>query len=181
MQWYKTTFFYLYPVGGITIYLLLGGNEGDRLSWLEAGRAGISERIGAVVKASAIYETAAWGKENQAAFLNQVVYVSTFLSPQQVLQQITAIELETAGRVRTEKWAPRTLDIDILFYGDAVLHEPGLTIPHAHLSERRFALVPLCDIAADVVHPALKISCAALLHRCEDPLPVRLYKAPAFK
>ena len=159
------------------IYLLLGGNEGDRQGWLAKGREGIEGRIGSIGKASGIYETGAWGKEDQAPFLNQVAVVETALTAREVLQQITIIEQDVANRIRTQKWAARTLDIDILFFGDEVIHEEGLTIPHAHLQERRFALTPLCEVAPDMVHPLLGKSCRELLAECPDHLPVTLLQA----
>jgi len=164
-------------VANTKIHLLLGGNEGDRQGWLAKGRAGIEAHIGSIIRASGIYETGAWGKEDQPPFLNQVVALQTSLTAREVLQQITVIEQDIAYRIRAEKWAARTLDIDILFFGNEVIQEEGLTIPHAHLQERRFALMPLCEVAPDLVHPLLGKSCRELLAICPDHLPVTLLQA----
>lgn len=153
------------------VYLLLGSNLGDRPAFLRAAHDRISRQVGSVQAASAVYETTAWGKTDQAAFLNQVLLVKTRLAPDQVLQETQAIEREL-GRVRKEKWTARVVDIDILFYGQQILHTPVLTIPHPHLHSRRFTLVPLAELAPDLMHPGLKKTVRELLETCPDPLEV---------
>ena len=145
---------------------------GDRLQHLEQARLAIARDCGSVEGQSAIYETAAWGLENQPAFLNQVLRVQTDLEPQALLETILDIEQEM-GRMRQEKYGPRTIDIDILLYNDMVLESDELSIPHPQLHMRRFALTPLAEIAASVIHPTLKKSIDELLLECPDKLAVK--------
>lgn len=153
------------------IYLLLGGNEGDRKQNLERGRQLLADKCGTITTASRLYETAAWGLEDQPAFLNQAVEMTTSLSPETLLYAIHEIEA-VLGRQRTIRWGSRTLDIDILFYDKASVDLPHLQIPHPALPQRRFALAPLQEIAPDFIHPQLGKTITELLDVCEDLLPV---------
>ena len=155
----------------VRAFVLLGSNEGERATYLEKARLRISQLAGKLFAASSIYETAAWGKEDQASFLNQVVGIETSLSPRLLLETLLAIE-DSLGRTRTKKWAARTIDLDILFYGDQVVEEPGLVIPHPAIEQRRFTLVPLAEVAPVFIHPVLKKSMKELLVECNDPLEV---------
>lgn len=119
------------------------------------------------MQASDLYETAPWGGIEQPAFLNQVLEVRTELAPEEVLRIILEIEHE-AGRVRYERWGARQLDVDILYFGAAVMDTPRLTIPHPRLHERRFTLVPLVQIAPDFRHPILDETNAEMLASCAD-------------
>jgi len=157
-----------------SVYILLGGNQGDREYFLAEAIKRISQLAGKVVKKSAVYETAAWGLEHQASFLNQVIQVSTSLSPEALLTQLNIIE-KALGRVREIKWAARVIDLDILYYDDLVLQTENLSIPHPHLHERRFTLVPLVELAPDFVHPVFRLSNQTLLAVCKDDLEVRVY------
>ncbi len=151
-------------------YLLIGGNMGNRLQNL--GRAvSLLQLPGRVIKQSGLYETAAWGKSDQPAFLNQALLLETSLTARQLLQSVLSIE-EKMGRKRAEKYGPRIIDIDILFYDSLVMHEPGLTIPHPEVQNRRFALEPMHEIAADYIHPVLKKTIGTLLKECPDKLEV---------
>ena len=157
-----------------TIYLLLGSNLGDRALLMRTATHQIGERIGAVTRASSLYETAPWGGIEQPSFLNQVLEVRTILAPEEVLRIILEIEHEL-GRVRYERWGARHLDIDILYFGKIVMDTPRLTVPHPRLHERRFTLVPLAEIAPNFVHPVLEKTNAALLEVCMDKEEVSLY------
>jgi len=159
----------------ITVYLLLGTNVGDRLSLLEQAAAYIGKEAGKILNTSAVYETAAWGNENQPDYLNQVLCVKTSLPPQQLLEKINAIEA-SLGRQRKTKWEPRPMDIDILLYGDQVIQTARLQVPHPLLPDRRFALVPLREIAPDLRHPVLHLTITDLLKNTSDPLTVKLHK-----
>lgn len=152
-------------------YLLTGSNEGDRIQWLKDAVIHINKDCGDVVQQSAVYQTAAWGLEDQPAFLNMALHIRTELAPQELLNAINNIE-NHLGRQRTVKWGQRTLDIDILFYDNQIVNTPKLTIPHPHIERRRFALLPLNEIAPDLIHPIGKKSVSQLLEECPDQLPV---------
>lgn len=156
----------------VTAYLLLGSNLGDRAALLAGARQRLAASAGEIIAASALYETAAWGREDQPAFLNQALALRTELSAQELLAQCLTTE-QQAGRTRLEHWGSRTLDVDILLYGAAIINEANLVVPHPRLAERRFALVPLAEIGAAVRHPVLGLSVAGLLAQCPDPLAVQ--------
>lgn len=158
------------------VYLLTGGNIGDRFSNLKFALKKIETQVGPVLQKSAIYETAAWGVTNQNSFLNQVLFINTTLTAEEVLQ--TALQIEQQlGRKRLEKMGPRTIDIDILFYNNEVIHSQNLTVPHPQIANRRFVLTPLKEIAPALVHPVLKKTITRLLEICPDPLQVKKYDA----
>ena len=155
-----------------TAFLLIGGNMGDREERLATATKEIALHGGPVGLQSSLYQTAAWGLEEQAPFLNQALAIHTFLSPQQLLQVIFLIE-EKLGRKREIRYGPRLIDIDILLYGEEVVQSAHLEIPHPQLPFRRFALIPLAEIAAEVVHPVLKKPIRQLLDECPDTLDVQ--------
>lgn len=147
---------------------------GDRELILAQAVSFIDRKIGEVSKTSALYETAAWGKQDQAAFLNQAIVVATSLSAPDTLLKIQEIEREL-GRARIEKWGSRTIDIDIIFFNHEHIYQPGLCIPHPYMQDRNFVLVPLAEIAASYVHPLLQADVATLLNQCPDTLEVNKY------
>jgi len=148
-------------------YLLTGANLGERKKQLELATALIFERAGAKVALSAYYESTAWGKTDQPAFLNQAICIHTSLPPETLLHQLLLIE-QQLGRVRGEKYGPRLIDIDILLYDQLHLQQQELVIPHPELPNRRFALVPLAEIAVDYCHPVLHCTVGTLLAHCTD-------------
>lgn len=158
------------------VYLLTGSNMGNRLRRLNRAAALVNNQIGTVRRVSAVYETAPWGNTEQPAFLNQVLEVYTVLEPKAALNLIMLIESQM-GRVRTEKWGQRCIDIDILLFDSLVINSPALTIPHLLLPMRRFALTPLAELAPHFLHPILQVSIQELLQNCPDELPVTYYKA----
>jgi 2-amino-4-hydroxy-6-hydroxymethyldihydropteridine diphosphokinase len=155
------------------VYLLLGSNLGDSESILRLAKSLIEARIGTVIKASSIYLTKAWGIENQPDFLNQVLELDTVLDASKVLQYILEIEREL-GRIRFQKWGTRIIDIDILYFGKLIIDTKNLVIPHPENQNRNFVLVPMAEIAPDLMHPVLQLSQTELLKKCPDKMKVAL-------
>ena len=153
-------------------YLLIGGNQGDREAMLAEARTHLETAAGTIRQASSLYETAPWGKSDQGWFLNQALQVETEADPATLLKTLMQIE-EKMGRKRAEKYGSRRIDIDILFFNDAILHRPDLVIPHPEIANRRFVLEPLNEIAPDYLHPVLHRSVRELLLACTDPLEVK--------
>ncbi len=149
-------------------YLCLGGNLGNREENLSRVKEFIQQKAGRIIAESSIYETAAWGVSEQGDYLNQVIKIATELQPEVLMEGLLAIEV-LMGRERTgEQWAARTMDIDILLYNKLCIQEDRLSIPHPRLHLRNFVLVPLNEIAADAIHPFLKLSMKQLLAICPD-------------
>ncbi|MEM8894774.1 MAG: 2-amino-4-hydroxy-6-hydroxymethyldihydropteridine diphosphokinase [Bacteroidota bacterium] len=157
------------------IYLLLGSNIGDRQTQLTKAIDALKHPDLEVVGQSSLYETAAWGKTDQAAFLNQVIQCSTNMSPQALLEHCQTAEREL-GRERFELWGPRSIDIDILYYEQESHNVHGLIIPHAGIALRRFTLVPLVELAPDFLHPLLGQTNSELLEICPDELEVKPFE-----
>lgn len=155
------------------IYLGLGSNLGDRAAYLQSAIQELPPKIIVITK-SPIYQTQPWGYSEQEDFLNQVIQGETELQPYELLAYIKALEI-WLGRTPTFQNGPRQIDIDILFYDDQILQSPDLNIPHSHLHERAFCLVPLADIAPDLVHPSLNQSVKEILTNL-DRSGVEFYK-----
>jgi len=156
------------------VYLLTGGNVGNRQQYLYESSRLIGESCGKIIEHSAIYETAPWGKTDQAAFLNQALELSCLLPATDLMKQLLIIE-QTCGRIRAEKYGPRTIDIDILLFNNEIIQSDFLTIPHPQMANRRFVLQPLNEIAAGYLHPVLKKTIAQLLQDCPDKLPLKKF------
>ena len=154
-----------------TTYLHLGSNVGDRLGNLLKAKFLIQRKIGHIYLLSQVYETAAWGKTDQAPFYNQAIQVRTEMTAREALDTIHEIENQL-GRQRNEHWGPRTIDIDILFFENEIINTPKLTLPHPRLHERNFVLVPLMEIVPDFIHPVLNKSIKELHEICMDKLQV---------
>jgi 2-amino-4-hydroxy-6-hydroxymethyldihydropteridine diphosphokinase len=156
----------------IDVYLLLGSNLGDRHLFLNKAIKCIEDDIAPVIKTSSVYETQSWGKTDAPDYLNQVLLLQTDMPPQAVLKKVLDIE-NILGRHREEKWGPRTIDIDILFYGHEVINGPGLNIPHPQMHSRRFTLEPLAEIAPNLLHPVFNKNILALKNQLKDSLIVK--------
>jgi 2-amino-4-hydroxy-6-hydroxymethyldihydropteridine diphosphokinase len=155
-------------------YLLTGGNIGDRESMLNQARQLLKEYCGQITAQSSLYETAAWGHTSQPAFLNQALELSTPLNAKQLIRKILKLE-KMMGRERKQKYGPRIIDIDILLFNNETLDISFLKIPHPELQNRRFALLPLSEIAPGIIHPVLNKTISELLNKCPDKLPVKKY------
>ncbi|MBI2845399.1 MAG: 2-amino-4-hydroxy-6-hydroxymethyldihydropteridine diphosphokinase [Chloroflexi bacterium] len=137
-----------------TVYLGMGSNLGDREKNLNLALEKLG-RVGKVTEVSSLYETEPVGYQDQPWFLNMVCELQTELSPHELLQSLKAIE-KNMGRTPGPRFGPRPIDLDILLYKDLVLNTPELIIPHPRLAERAFVLIPLAEIAPQVLHPVLK-------------------------
>jgi 2-amino-4-hydroxy-6-hydroxymethyldihydropteridine diphosphokinase len=148
------------------IYLALGSNIGERAGNLRAAIEAIKPEVN-TTKCSSVYETPPWGFQDQPQFLNQVIEAETDLPPGKLLDHLKRTE-KLLGREKTFKNGPRIIDLDIIFYDEEVLDSPPLIIPHPHMSERAFVLVPLADIAPHFLHPILKESVSELLSKIDQ-------------
>jgi len=157
------------------IYLSLGSNLGDRASHLERAIEALPEIGVRVLRRSSIYETEPVDFHAQPWFLNCVIEAETLLEPRQLLEGLQAIERQL-GSKKVVPRGPRIIDLDVLFYDTAVIHEAGVEIPHPRLAERRFVLVPLVEIAPKLLHPILRATAAELLAATQDRSVVRLWQ-----
>ena len=148
-----------------TVYLALGSNLGDRLANLKQAIAALPPQMEVKAK-SRVYETPPWGYADQPMFLNQVIKANTYLEFELLLKHIKRLEV-ALGRKPSFKNGPRLIDLDILFYDDLVMETSSLVIPHPHIHERGFVLLPLMDIAPDLVHPVHKKSVREMIASCD--------------
>lgn len=151
----------------IKTYIILGSNVGQRLSFIEKAKYLLEEIAGNILSETSVYSTEPWGVENQDTYLNQVLLIETELSAEKLLEEMLRIE-EKLGRIRGGKYAPRTIDIDILLFGDFIVEQPELIIPHPRMQDRNFVLTPLKEIAPDVIHPVFQRSISSLQEQCTD-------------
>ncbi len=149
------------------LVLGIGGNQGNRIENLSKARKMIEHKLGKIILVSSLIESEPWGFVSDNWFLNQVLMVDCEHRPQQVLANIHIIE-EAFGRIRTGEYTDRTIDIDILFYGNLNEQDAKLKIPHPHLHKRRFVIEPLAEILPDFIHPHFQKSCKELLLECSD-------------
>jgi len=158
------------------LYLLNGSNIGNRLQNLKVAIEYLSELWGSPKSVSDIYETQAWGKENQQNFYNQALHFTCDYQPDEILKAVKKIE-QKIGRNHQERWAARTIDIDIIFYDDLIYQSDHLHIPHKLMHLRNFVLYPLCEIADDFIHPQFEQSVQLLLENSTDELKVQKLSA----
>lgn len=151
-----------------TAYLMIGGNIGDRRLYLEEARNLLEFKVGPIQALSKIYETEPWGEKNQNPYLNQAVKICTPLDAENTLKMTQSIEYRLKRERSKNQYQPRTIDIDILFFNHDIIHTDQLHIPHPRLHHRNFVLIPLCDIAADFMHPLLHKYIWQLRDLCDD-------------
>jgi 2-amino-4-hydroxy-6-hydroxymethyldihydropteridine diphosphokinase len=147
------------------VYLALGSNLGDRLANLKEAITALPPQMEVKAKSS-VYETPPWGYKDQSKFLNQVIKAQTYLDPEPLLKHLKRLEV-ALGRKESFQNGPRLIDMDILFYDDLVLNRPSLIIPHPRLHDRGFVLLPLMDIAPDLIHPVNKKSVREMAAGCD--------------
>jgi len=155
------------------LFLLLGGNLGNKSVIFKEAHNTLQIKLGKIIKKSSIYETEPWGFKAKDNFWNQALIIETSLPPKEILKITKETETEL-GRIRGEKrYTSRTIDIDILFFGNMIINEPNLEIPHPRIINRRFVLVPLSEIAPYLIHPVFKKTINELLEECSDTLKVK--------
>jgi 2-amino-4-hydroxy-6-hydroxymethyldihydropteridine diphosphokinase len=161
-------------------FLGLGTNLGDREAYLNKAIEFIRKSVGRIDSVSGIYETEPWGFQSENNFLNMVIKVHTDLKPAVLMKRLLLIEGQL-GRIRdSRQYKSRTIDIDILLYSNLIINKSTLTVPHPLMQDRKFVLVPLCDIAPEMIHPVLKKTFATLLKECRDNRGVKKFHPLSF-
>ena len=155
-------------------YLLLGGNLGDRSYYFSSAISLIRERIGVITTMSSLYETEPWGFEHENWFLNQALKITSSLLPAEVLEKIHGIEKELGRKPNITGYKSRNIDIDILFVDEEIYYSANLMIPHPRLHKRRFALLPLLEIAPTLRHPLLDRSVEEMAESCKDTMKIKV-------
>ena len=157
-----------------TVYVQLGSNLWDRENLIYDAVQQISNLVGNVIVQSKIYESMPWRVEGQENYLNQIIQVTTSLSPDETMLVLLKIENDL-GRVRVEKWGERLIDLDIIFFNNEIIETPDLCVPHKHMHQRNFVLMPLNEIASGFIHPKYKKSVSQLFKESKDTEKVEEY------
>ncbi len=163
-----------------TIYLLFGSNIGDRKMFIDSAIELLKDQPLTLQTVSEYYETEAWGNTDQDRFVNAVARWSTDMTPHEVLKVTQQVELDL-GRIRMEKWGPRKIDIDLLYFDDQVISSDNLVVPHPGIPTRHFTLLPLVNIAAEFVHPVLKITNRQMLEQVDSPASYSIYPSKVIR
>jgi len=153
------------------VYILLGGNVGDKSKIFAETKKLIGERIGLIIKLSSVYESEPWGFESNL-FWNQVIVLETPLNPHEILLLSQSIEKTMGRNEKSDNYESRTIDIDLLFYNDLHLNSSNLILPHPKMGERNFVLIPLSEIAPEKLHPVTHLKVKEMLQICTDRLKV---------
>jgi 2-amino-4-hydroxy-6-hydroxymethyldihydropteridine diphosphokinase len=157
------------------VYIIIGSNMEGRLQFLKQASRKILDEVGSILNQSSIYETEPWGFHHPNKFLNQVLEVETSMDPESLLYRLLDVE-KILGRIRDgERYGSRTIDIDILFYNNLIINSESLIIPHPRLGERKFVLIPLCELIPSFLHPVLNKTVKQLLSDCKDTSDVRIF------
>lgn len=163
----------------VITYISTGSNVGDRYKALTKAREALNASAGVVTIHSSVYETEPWGFNTDSYFLNQVLTLQTSLTPAKLMKTILDIEKEMGRRRNHLRYEPRIIDIDILLYGKEQIKENHLQIPHPRMHQRKFVLVPLAEIAPNLIHPVLKLRISELLNNVDDNCSIKLWKSAA--
>lgn len=162
-------------IRGVVAFIGIGSNQGNPADACREGVRNLSEIPGVrLLRCSSLYRTEPVGPQDQPWFINAVAEIRASLSPRLLFEALKGIE-RRMGRTEGPKWGPRLIDLDLLLYGQEVLHERDLVIPHPELHRRRFVLVPLCELASYAIHPAFGVSAGGLLERLVDPSRIERY------
>lgn len=159
------------------IFLLLGSNLGDRSNNLDCCLELLEQRTGCIVDTSSVYETEPWGTDIPLPYLNMVAVVENDKTPGEMLESILLVEKEMGRKRGPERNAPRTVDVDILLYNSEIIEQESLKIPHERMHLRKFVLVPMVEIAPELMHPLFAKTMHELLEECPDSSWVRIFKS----